>query len=103
MTTKSIKPTPLFKRAEVAKILGVTTLTIYNRENRNQYPSPKRDLNNYRVYDVDDIFNLQLLTYGAYDVESILRAIYDKGFTSPEEALKLVTEALGRKTAEVTL
>ena len=63
---------PAFNRSEVAKILNVTTLTVANREKSNRYPEPKRDLNNYRIYTINDVLNLQLLTYNHIDPKPII-------------------------------
>jgi DNA-binding transcriptional MerR regulator len=68
----------------------VTTLTIANREKRGQYPIPKRDLNNYRVYSLRDVINLQRLTYKAIDFRPIISVLYDKGFTDPKVVSKLL-------------
>jgi hypothetical protein len=89
---------PKFLRKEVAEILGVASLTIYNREKKGLYPPPRRDLNNYRIYDLNDVFNLQLLTYGAIDNRPIMSILYDKGWTDLKENTKLLDAALARRT-----
>lgn len=99
MKTTENKGLPLFKRAEVASILNVTPLTIYNREQRKQYPAARRDLNNYRIYSLEDVFNLQLLTYNHCDPKPVLRCMYDKGYTDPKTASKIVSDALNKKLA----
>jgi len=53
--SKSRSSIPSFNRSEVAKIINVSTLTIANREKDTRYPEPKRDLNNYRIYTINDI------------------------------------------------
>jgi DNA-binding XRE family transcriptional regulator len=71
---------PIFNRSEIAQILNVSTLTISNREKNNKYPNPKRDLNNYRVYSLNDVFNLQLITYNHIDPKPIISIMYDKEY-----------------------
>lgn len=89
---------PKFTRKDVAKILGVTTLTISNREKRGQYPPPTRDLNDYRVYDLNDVFNLQLITYKAIDSRPIISILYDKGFTDIKLVEKFIDQTLAKRT-----
>lgn len=99
MRTKS-KTEPVFSRGDVAKILNVTPLTIANRERRQQYPDPKRDLNNYRVYTLNDIFNLQLLTFHAIDTRPILSLLYDKGYRDSKESTRMIENALARRKGQ---
>ena len=77
---KNKSSTPIFKRSEVAKILNVTTLTVANREDAGRYPAPKRDLNNYRIYTINDVLNLQLITYDHVDPKPIISVLYDNYF-----------------------
>lgn len=95
MTTITLEPT--FKRGDVAKILNVTSLTIANREKSGKYPEPKRDLNNYRVYSIDDIFDLQIITYGQLDPRPVISVLYDKGFRQEQELGKIIDAAVGRR------
>ena|SRR5579859_6547824 len=95
MTQKSLEPT--FSRGDVAKILNVTTLTIANREKRGQYPEPKRDINDYRIYSLNDVYNLQLTTFNYVDTRPILSVMYDKGYTSAKVATQIVDAALDRR------
>lgn len=88
---------PVFTRGEVARILCVTPLTISNREKRRKYPPPDRDLNNYRVYTLNDVFNLQLLTYDRIDTRPILSLLYDKGYKDMRQLGQLVDGALARR------
>lgn len=81
---------PKFTRKNIADILGVTTLTIANREKAGKYPDPKRDLNNYRIYSLKDVMNLQRLTFGSIDNRPILSVLYDKGFKDPKVVAKLI-------------
>jgi DNA-binding transcriptional MerR regulator len=92
---------PVFSRGDVAKILNVTPLTIANRENRNQYPRPKRDLNNYRIYTLNDVFNLQLLTFQHIDTRPILSLLYDKGYHDAKETTQIVDRALARRKGQI--
>lgn len=89
---------PLFTRGDVAKILNVTPLTIANREEAKKYPEPKRDLNNYRIYTLNDIFNLQLITFNALDPRPIISVLYDKGYRNTKDLGKLIDNALSRRS-----
>lgn len=89
---------PMFTRSEVAQILNVTTLTISNREKNNKYPEPKRDMNNYRVYSLNDVFNLQLITYNSIDPKPIISIMYDKGFTDIKRLGQMIDSALSKRT-----
>lgn len=91
---------PIFTRGDIAKILNVTPLTISNREKRGKYPEPKRDLNNYRVYTLNDVFNLQMLTYDRVDTRPILSLLYDKGWRDMKELGQLIEAALARRKGE---
>lgn len=91
-------PDPVFTRGDVAKILNVTALTIANREKSKKYPSPSRDLNNYRVYNINDVFNLQLITYSEVDPKPIISVLYDKGYTDTKGIARIIDSALSRKT-----
>lgn len=88
---------PQFSRSDVAKILNITSLTIANREKRSQYPDPKRDLNGYRVYTVNDVLNLQLITYQAIDTRPIMSILYDKGYDDLRAMGKVIDAALSRR------
>ena len=88
---------PIFTRGEVAKILNVTPLTIANREKSGKYPESKRDLNNYRIYSLNDVLNLQLLTYKSLDPQPIISMLYDKGYKDKRELGRIMDTALSRK------
>jgi transcriptional regulator with XRE-family HTH domain len=88
---------PIFTRSEVAQILNVTTLTISNRERDKKYPSPKRDLNNYRIYSLNDIFNLQLLTYNVIDPKPIISILYDKGYDDIKALGQMIDSILSKR------
>lgn len=89
---------PTFSRIEVSYILNVSTLTISNREKRGKYPKPKRDLNNYRVYTLNDIFNLQLITYNHIDPKPIVSILFDKGYRDPSVVTQIIDEVLSRRS-----
>lgn len=89
---------PIFTRLEVSQILNVTTLTISNREKSNKYPTPKRDLNNYRIYNLNDVFNLQLITYNHIDPKPIISVLYDKGYTDIKALGQMIDTALSKRT-----
>ena len=99
MSQKNLEPT--FSRGDVAKILNVTTLTIANREKRGQYPEAKRDINGYRIYTLNDVYNLQLVTFNYIDTRPILSVMYDKGYTSAKTATQIVDAALDRRRGVV--
>ncbi|HJS83786.1 MAG TPA: hypothetical protein VJ742_13235 [Nitrososphaera sp.] len=91
---------PTFTRGDIAKILNVTALTIRNREEAKKYPQPKRDLNNYRIYTLNDVLNLQLLTYAAIDTRPIVSLLYDKGYRDPKQVSQILDRALSRRRGE---
>lgn len=95
--SKTIYTEPVFSRAEVAEILNITTLTISNREKNNKYPKPKRDINNYRIYTLNDVFNLQLLTYNAIDPKPIVSILYDKGYNDIKALGQMIDSALSKR------
>jgi len=97
--TKIIYQDPLFTRSEVAQILSITTLTISNREKNKKYPSPRRDLNNYRVYTLNDVFNLQLITYSSIDPKPIISILYDKGYDDIKALGQMIDTALSKRTS----
>lgn len=99
MGTKKIDPQ--FTRGDVAKILNVTSLTVANREQRGQYPEPQRDLNNYRVYTLNDVLNLQLLTYQKIDPLPIFSVLFDKGYKDSRELAQLVDGAIFKRKGAV--
>ena len=88
---------PIFTRSEIAQILNVTTLTVSNREKNNKYPSPKRDLNNYRIYSLNDVFNLQLITYSAIDPKPIISILFDKGYNDIKALGQMIDSALSKR------
>lgn len=91
---------PIFTRGEVAKILNVTPQTIVNREKKGLYPNSKRDVNNYRIYTVGDIFNLQLISSNFIDPRPILAVLYDKGYRDKAKIGKLFDKILSGYTRE---
>lgn len=102
MPTRSPKKgEPNFTRGDLARVLNVTPLTISNRETRGQYPEPKRDLNNYRIYTLNDVLNLQLLTFGAVDTRPIVSLLFDKGYKDMRELSAIIDTALNRRTNSV--
>jgi hypothetical protein len=88
---------PVFTRSEVAQILNVSTLTIANREKNNKYPEPKRDLNNYRIYSLNDIFNLQLITYNYIDPKPVISILYDKGYDDVKKLGAMIDNILSKR------
>jgi len=96
--TKTTYQEPIFTRSEVAQILNVTTLTVSNREKNKKYPSPRRDMNNYRIYTLNDVFNLQLITYSAVDPRPIISILYDKGYDDIKALGQMIDSALSKRT-----
>lgn len=62
-----------------------------------KYPVPKRDLNNYRIYTLNDIFSLQLVTYNHIDPKPIISVMYDKGFQDPKILGQMIDEVLSKR------
>lgn len=96
MQSKKISE-PIFTRSEVAQILNVSPLTIANREKNKKYPSPKRDLNKYRIYTLNDVLNLQLITYSYIDPKPIISILYDKGFRDTKMLGEMIDQALSKR------
>jgi hypothetical protein len=88
---------PTFSRIEISHILNVSTLTISNREKSGKYPQPKRDLNKYRIYTLNDIFNLQLITYNHIDPKPIISILFDKGYKDPRIVSEMIDQVLSRR------
>jgi DNA-binding transcriptional MerR regulator len=88
---------PIFTRSELAQILNVSPLTISNREKSNKYPSPKRDLNKYRIYTLNDVLNLQLITYSYIDPKPIISILYDKGYKDTKLLGEMIDQALSKR------
>ena len=90
---------PIFTRSELAHILNVSPLTIANREKSKKYPNPKRDLNKYRIYTLNDVLNLQLLTYSYIDPEPIISILYDKGYKDSKVLGEMIDQALSKRVS----
>jgi DNA-binding XRE family transcriptional regulator len=90
---------PIFTRSEVAQILNVSSLTIANREKNKKYPEPKRDMNSYRIYTLNDIFNLQLITYNMLDPKPVISILYDKGYSDTKLLGEMIDNVLSRRKA----
>lgn len=87
----------VFHKSDVARILGITTNTISNRERSGRYPPPHRDLNGYRCYSINDVLNLQLLTYDRIDPRPIASSLFDKGVRDPKVVSQMLDQALARR------
>ena len=88
---------PMFTRSDVAQILNVSPLTVANREKTKKYPVPKRDLNKYRIYNLNDVLNLQLITYSYIDPKPIISILYDKGFKDKKILGEMIDQALSKR------
>ena len=88
---------PIFTRSELAQILNVSPLTIANREKNKKYPNPKRDLNKYRIYTLNDVLNLQLITYSYIDPKPIISILYDKGYKDTKMLGEMIDQALSKR------
>ena len=93
---------PVFTRGDVAKILNCAPLTIANRERDKKYPPPKRDLNNYRIYTLNDVLNLQMLTFNAVDTRIIMSLLYDKGWRDVKQLGRMMDTALSRRSGDIS-
>lgn len=91
-------PEILFKRGEVSKILGVTVATLANREKAGKFPEAKRDVNNYRMYSLQDVMSLQLASYGYINTVPLAEALFDKGYSSPKEVAQMIEAAIQERT-----
>lgn len=83
-----------FTRGEVAKILGIVPRTIARREERGEYPEPRRDISNRRIYNIKEVMRLQHLTYGEVNTRNLFEALYDKDVRNHNKASKMIEEAL---------
>ena len=92
--------TPLFHRGQVAKILGCVTRTISNREQSGIYPEPRRSANGYRIYTIDDVLGLQILTHNMIDTRPIAAALYDMGWHDRRRIIRLIEESVKKMTGE---
>jgi DNA-binding transcriptional MerR regulator len=90
---------PIFTRSDLAQILNVSPLTIANREKSKKYPNPKRDLNKYRIYTLNDVLNLQLLTYSYIDPKPIISILYDKGYKDSKVLGEMIDQALSKRVS----
>jgi transcriptional regulator with XRE-family HTH domain len=88
---------PIFTRSDLAQILNVSPLTIANREKNKKYPNPKRDLNKYRIYTLNDVLNLQLITYSYIDPKPIISILYDKGYKDTKMLGEMIDSALSKR------
>jgi len=88
---------PIFTRSDVAIILNVSSLTIANREKNKKYPEPRRDMNNYRIYTLNDVFNLQLITYNHIDPKPVISILYDKGYKDTKILGEMIDTVLSRR------
>lgn len=77
------KPAPVFTRTQVAQLLNCTPLTIANREKKNIYPEPKRNVtSNHRYYTLQDVFLLQYITSKQINLNSIASILWDMGYNN---------------------
>ena len=58
MKVKSPMPKKYLSVNEVAKLLGVTPLTIRNWDNRGVLSAYRNPINNYRMYKIEDVETL---------------------------------------------
>ena len=96
---KSKLTEPVFTRSEIAEILNVSTLTIANREKNKKYPEPKRDMNNYRIYTLNDVFNLQLITYSHINPKPVISVLFDKGYKDTKVLGEMIDNVLSRRSS----
>ena len=91
--THSLDIPLVFSRSDVAKVLNVAPLTIFNREKKGRYPAPSRSPSNYRIYTLRDIFHLQMLTYNQVYLAPILSLLWDKGYTDAKALESFISKA----------
>jgi DNA-binding transcriptional MerR regulator len=97
MARTKTPPEPLFKRAEVARMLGIGMRTVTRREAAKKYPPARRDMNGYRTYSVNEVLNLQLLTYGQTNPRVIAEMLYEKHWSDPKTVAQLLDAAMARR------
>ena len=52
-----------YSMQDIAKILGITTRSLYNWEKAGKIPKPNRDpMSNYRIYSEQDLKKLKKIT-----------------------------------------
>jgi len=73
--------------AEVAKIIGVTPLTVRNWDKKGHLVAYRNPVNNYRLYDVNDI-------------ESLIKKI-DRSKFEPIEPVRPVVELVAPKKIKI--
>lgn len=54
-------------------------------------------MNNYRVYNLNEVMNLQLLTYNMVDPRPIAAVLFDKGWRDPKLVSQLLDAAMARR------
>jgi DNA-binding transcriptional MerR regulator len=85
---------PYFSRSDVAKILNCSVLTVRNQESKGSFPEPQRAANNYRIYTIADVINLQFIYHKAYNFNAILSILWDKGYTDADQCRVWVVAAM---------
>lgn len=85
---------PEFSRGQLASILGINTQTIANREKSGKYPEPKRDVNDFRYYTLEDVFAIQLISFNAINPAPILEVMYDIGYRDQKAMTQILDETL---------
>ncbi len=83
-----------FTRSSVAKILGISTQTIANREKRGVYRPAQRGENKYRYYNLHDVFKLQEDNEGQYYVGPILVVLWDLGYRDASVCKAVLDDAI---------
>jgi hypothetical protein len=85
---------PYFSRSDIADILNCSVLTVRNQERSGKFPPPKRSANNYRIYTIADAIHLQYVYHNAYNLNAILSALWDKGYTDADQCKVWVVAAM---------
>jgi hypothetical protein len=85
---------PYFSRSDVAKILNCSVLTIRNQESKGNFPEPQRAANNYRIYNIADVINLQYIYLKAHNFNAILSILWDKGYTDADQCRNWIVAAI---------
>jgi hypothetical protein len=58
-------------------------------------------MNNYRIYSLNDVFNLQLITFNHIDPKPIISILYDKGYKDPKLVSDMIDQVLSRRSSNV--
>lgn len=55
-------------------------------------------MNSYRIYTLNDIFNLQLITYNLIDPKPVISILYDKGYRDTKFLGEMIDIVISRRS-----